>query len=76
MGIVHLAENDFDNALLELEQANQQNPYNTYRQAMAYKGSGNQEKAGELLNRVINSNALNNMNLAFVRHKAGEMIET
>ena len=75
MGIICLAEEDFEGAMTEFAQANQLNPYNIYRQALVYKGKGDMEKAKEFCEKAAKSNALNNMNQAFIRHKAKEMIK-
>ena len=69
MGMIALAEQDYEDAGEELEQSNQQNPYNLYRLSIAYQGNKNPDKAKEYLDRAVNFNALNNMNYAFIRNK-------
>lgn len=73
--IIALAEKDYDKALAELNQANQQNPYNLYRMALAYKAKGDNENAKEWSGKAANFNALNGLNYSFIRHKAKKMNE-
>ena len=73
-GMIALAERDYDTAIKELQQANQQNPYNLYRMALAYEGKGDRENTKELCKNAANFNGLNNLNHAFIRTKAGEML--
>src|ERR1041384_5840165 len=46
-GMIALAEKDYDKAIAELQQANQQNPQNLYRLSQAYQGKGDGAKAKE-----------------------------
>ncbi len=69
-GIVALAEKNYDKAVAELQQANQQNPQNLYRLCQAYQGKGEADKAMELCTRAANFNSLPAINYAFVRAKA------
>jgi len=75
-GMIALEEKDYDKALEELLQANQQNPYNLYRIALAYTGKGDIEKTKEYCEKVVKFNALNNLNYAFIRKKAQEFMDT
>ncbi len=75
MGMICLAEKDFDKALEELKQANQQNPHNLYRMALACECKGDKEKAKELTDKVVKFNDLNSMNYAFIRTKAQQMLK-
>ncbi|HEX9653553.1 MAG TPA: hypothetical protein VGA99_07565, partial [bacterium] len=75
-GMIALAEKSFDTAISELKQANQQDPYNLYRMAKAYEGKGDTAKAKEMYAMAANFNALNNMNQAFIRNKAKQMVAT
>jgi tetratricopeptide (TPR) repeat protein len=70
VGMIALGEKDFDKAIEELEQANQQNPYTFYRMAQAYEGRDNKEKAKEFYKKAANFNALNSLNQVFIRSKA------
>ncbi len=69
-GMIAMAEKNYDAAIQEFQQDNQQNPYTFYRLAMAYEGKGDKESAKQYFNQAANFNALNNMNQAFVRNKA------
>ena len=69
-GIIALAEKDYDKAVAELAQANQQNPYNLYRLCLAHQGKGDREKAKDYCSRAANFNSLPNLNYAIVRTKA------
>ena len=74
MGMIALAEKDWDKAIEEFGQANQQNPYTFYRMAKAYEGKGDNEKAIEYYGKAANDNTLNSMNYAFIRSKAHDML--
>lgn len=71
-GMIALAAKDYDNALAELQQANQQNPYDLYRQCQAYQGRGDKAKAKDLCAQAANFNSLPLLNLAFIRKKAAQ----
>jgi len=73
-GIIALEEKDYDKAIDELLQANQQNPYNLYRMALAYKYKGDKEKANKLCTKAAKFNALNNLNYALIRNKAEKLL--
>ncbi len=69
-GIIALAEKDYDRAIAELQQANQQNPQDLYRLCLAYKAKGDAGKAKESCEKAANFNSLPQVNYAFVRTKA------
>jgi tetratricopeptide (TPR) repeat protein len=69
-GIIALAEKDYDKAVAELQQANQQNPQNLYRLCQAYQGKGDPEKAKESCKQAADFNSLPNQNYALIRTKA------
>ncbi len=71
-GRLALAQQDYDTAISELGQANQQNPYNIYRLALAYEGKGDKAKAKQYLKDAVHFNALNNLNQALVAHHSGK----
>ena len=71
-GAIALERADYDAALAELEQANQQNPRILYLQALAYRGRGDEAGLKEFAGRVANFNQLN-INLAYVKKKAEEL---
>jgi tetratricopeptide (TPR) repeat protein len=72
-GRIALAEKDYDKAIAELEQSNQQDPRNPYRMALAYQRKGDRAKAGEFGSRAATFNSLPQLNYAFVRAKAQKM---
>jgi tetratricopeptide (TPR) repeat protein len=74
-GMIALDEKDYDVALKELGQASQLNPYNLYRMSLAYEGKGDGKKAREFCSKAADFNALNNMNYAFIRTRAKELLE-
>jgi tetratricopeptide (TPR) repeat protein len=69
-GQIALAEKDWDKALSELAQANQQNPQNLYRQCQASEAKGDHAKAKEMCTQAANFNSLPALNYALVRTKA------
>jgi hypothetical protein len=70
IGMIALEAKDYDNALAELQQANQQDPYNLYRMCLAYQGKGDIGKAKEFCAKAAAFNSLPQLNLAFIRMKA------
>ncbi len=70
MGHISIEEKKYDEALTHLGRATQQNPYVVYATAVAYKGSGNGEKAAETFKKAADFNILPTFNYAFVRAKA------
>jgi tetratricopeptide (TPR) repeat protein len=72
-GTIALTEKNFDQALAELSQGNQQDAYTVYRMALAYQGKGDQAKSAELFEKVANLNSLPALNYSFVRAKAKKM---
>jgi tetratricopeptide (TPR) repeat protein len=74
-GMIALAEKDFDKAIAELQQANQQNPQNLYRLSQAYQGKGDNAKAKEFAAKAAGFNSLPQLNYAFVRTKAQKMAQ-
>jgi len=69
-GRIALAEKDYDTAISELEQANEQDPRNLYRLSLAFQAKGNNDKAHEFCKRAAEFNSLPQMNYAFIRAKA------
>jgi tetratricopeptide (TPR) repeat protein len=72
VGMIALEEKDYDKAISELQQANQQNPYDLYRMCQAYQGKGEGDKAKEFCTKAASFNSLPQLNLAFVRKKAAK----
>lgn len=72
-GMIAFEEKDYDKAVSELQQANQQNPYDLYRLCQAYQGKGDASKAKEFCRKAANFNSLPAINYAFVRVKAARV---
>jgi tetratricopeptide (TPR) repeat protein len=72
LGMIALEAKDYDTALAELQQANQQNPHDLYRLCQAYQGKGDMGKAREFCTKAANFNSLPQINLAFIRMKAAK----
>lgn len=70
MGLIAMEEKDYDKAVAELKQANQQNPYDLYRLCQAYQGKGDAAAAKEQCGKAANFNSLPAIQYAFVRTKA------
>jgi tetratricopeptide (TPR) repeat protein len=68
-GRIALAQKDYDKAISELEQANQQDPRNLYRLSQAYQAKGDTAKAKHFLTKAANFNSLPALNYAFIRTK-------
>jgi tetratricopeptide (TPR) repeat protein len=73
VGRIALAQKDYDQAIKELEQANQQDPRNLYRLGQAYQAKGDKDKAQKFYAEVVAFNSLPALNYAFVRVKAQKM---
>jgi tetratricopeptide (TPR) repeat protein len=69
-GMIALEEKDYDKALAELQEANQQNPRNLYRMCQAYQGKGDKDKAKALCTKAAEFNSLPQLSYAFIRTKA------
>lgn len=72
-GMIALEQKDYDKAIAELQQANQQNPYDLYRLCQAYQGKGDNDKAKDSCKKAAEFNPLPQLNYAFVRTKAKSM---
>lgn len=73
LGMIALAEKDYDKAIAELQQTGQQNPQNFFRLCQAYQGKGDNAKAREFCQKAADFNSLPLLNYAFVRAKAKKM---
>jgi tetratricopeptide (TPR) repeat protein len=69
-GTIALQEKQFDQAISELGQANQQDPYVIYSTALAYQGKGDKAKAKELARKAAGANILPTLNYVFIRTEA------
>jgi tetratricopeptide (TPR) repeat protein len=74
MGVVALKAKKYDAAIKHLTHANQQNPYNLYRLAKAYKGAGDADMAKSYCEKAANFHALSSLNQAFIQSKAESML--
>jgi tetratricopeptide (TPR) repeat protein len=72
-GMIALQERNFDRAVTELAQGDQQNPYVLYLTAVTYRAKGDGTKAKELAGRAADMNTLPTLSYAFVREKAKQM---
>ena len=72
--MIDLAQKKADDCLKELASANNEDPYNLYRMAVAYQMKGNKEKAKEYCEKVINFNTIPGINLAIARNKAKKLL--
>jgi tetratricopeptide (TPR) repeat protein len=73
-GMIALAEKNYDVAIAEFAQSNQQNPNNMYLLGQAYEGKGDAAKAKESFTKAAKFNSLPQLNYAFVRTKAEKAI--
>ena len=72
LGLIALEAKEYDKAVSELQQANQQNPYDLYRLCQAYQGKGDGAQAKESCGKAANFNSLPAIQYAFVRAKAAK----
>jgi tetratricopeptide (TPR) repeat protein len=73
VGMIALEEKDYDKAVSELQQANQQNPYDLYRLCQAYQGKGDASQAKDFCKKAADFNSLPQINYAFIRRKAAKV---
>lgn len=71
-GLIAMEEKNYDQAIAEFQQANQQNPQNLYRLGWAYQSKGDAAKAKEFYGKAARFNSLPQANYAFVRTKAAQ----
>jgi len=69
-GIIALQDAKYDEAIVFLQKANQQNPYNLYRIAVAAEGKGDTGLAKEYYSRAADFNINNSMVYSLIRKKA------
>ena len=69
-GLIALQEKDYDKAIEELGQANQQDPAVLYRSCLAHEAKGDHAKARQLCTDAADFNSLPLVNYALVRTKA------
>ena len=76
LGRIALAEKNYDTAIAELGQANQQNPHVLYLLGESYKGKGDAANAKASFTKAAKFNSLPQLNYAFVRTKAEKALAT
>lgn len=72
-GQIALHGKDYDKAITELAQANQQDAATLYRLCQAYAGKGDTAQASKTCEKAAHLNPLPQLNFAFVRAKAARM---
>ncbi len=75
-GRIALEEKNYDTAIAEFGQANQQNPDVLYLLGMSYQGKGNAAQAKASFTKAAKFNSLPALNYAFVRTKAEKALTT
>ncbi len=75
-GLIALEENKYQMAISEFEKANLQNPQTYFYMAVASAESGDNTNAQMYAEKCANFNALINLNQAFVRNQAKEMLNS
>jgi tetratricopeptide (TPR) repeat protein len=75
-GRIALEEKNYDTAIAELSQANQQNPDVLYLTGQAFQAKGDAAKAKESFTKAAKFNSLPQLNYAFVRAKAEKALAT
>ncbi|HMN23955.1 MAG TPA: tetratricopeptide repeat protein [Ignavibacteriaceae bacterium] len=75
-GLIALNEKNYKQAISEFEKSNLQNPQVLYYMAKAYSMDGNTSEAKKFAERCVNFNPLIDLNEAFVRNKAKEMLKS
>jgi len=73
-GMIAIQEKNYDQAIAELNQSNQQNPVDLYLLGEAYQGKGDAAKAKDSFTKAAKFNSLPALNYAFVRAKAEKAI--
>jgi tetratricopeptide (TPR) repeat protein len=76
LGRIGLAEKNYDTAIAEFGQANQQNPDVLYLLGESYKGKGDAANAKASFTKAAKFNSLPQLNYAFVRAKAEKALAT
>jgi len=75
-GRIALEEKNYDAAINELAQANQQNPDVLYLLGLSYRGKGDAAKAKDSFTKAAKFNSLPQLNYALVRAKAQKALAT
>jgi len=72
-GRTALGQKDYDQAIAEIQQANDQDPRNLYRLGLAYQAKGDAAKAHEYFSQAAEFNSLPALPYAFIRNKAQKL---
>jgi tetratricopeptide (TPR) repeat protein len=75
-GRIALAQKNYDAAISELQQANQQDPRNLYRLGQAYQAKGDKDQAQKFYAAAAQFNSLPALPYAFIRTKAQKLAGT
>jgi tetratricopeptide (TPR) repeat protein len=70
LGRIALAEKEYDRAISELEQANQQSSWTLYHLGLAYEGKGSLSTAADFYDRAATTYELNTLSYALIRRDA------
>src|SRR4030095_6898121 len=73
MGMIALEEKNNETAGGELQQANQQTPYDLYRLCQAYQAKGDATQAKDFCKKAAEFNSLPAIQYAFIRQKAAKV---
>ena len=73
-GLILMKEGNYEEAARELKRANMQNPYNLFILAKVYKEMYSTDLAKDYLNKAATFYSLPNLQYAFVRNKANQML--
>jgi tetratricopeptide (TPR) repeat protein len=73
-GLILMKEGNYEEAARELKRANMQNPYNLFILAKVYKEMDSTDLAKKFLSKAANFYSLPNLQYAFVRNKANQML--
>ena len=76
LGMIAVQEHAWRDAVDELQQANQQDPYNIFRMALAYRGMGQAARAREYFLKAAHHNSLPILSYTFIRQRAAMMAAT
>jgi len=70
LGLISLAEKNYDQAISDMDQADQSQAWTLYHLAMAYEGKGDTAKAAELYLQAAQKYELNSIPYALIRQNA------
>lgn len=75
-GRIALEKDDYDQALTEFGQANQQDPYILFLTGLAYERKGDLKSAREMYSETVNFNQISSINYSLVRSRAQAKLST